>query len=94
MDDDVLKRDYCAGMSLRTQEAKYGVPRSTIADRVKKEQRLRVLLPAIRTVSSGHPKQTVRTPNNAAGSVKTGPRTKRPRQSDEIKARIETDMCE
>ena len=71
MDNDALKQDYCAGMSLRALEAKYGVPRSTIADRVKKEQWERVSQPSARTTSSGHPTSRVRTPDGPAARADT-----------------------
>lgn len=73
MDNDALKQDFYAGMSLRALEAKYGVPRSTIADRAKNEHWHRASQPATRTVFSGHPAQRVRTPGSPVTRENTGP---------------------
>lgn len=71
MDDDALKQDYCAGMSLRALAAKYGVPRSTIADRAKKEQWPRSPVAPGRAALSGHPVADVRTPDSAVSRAET-----------------------
>lgn len=73
MDYDALKRDYCAGLSLRVLAVKYGVPRSTIADWVKKGQWIRDPSSAVGSASSGHPMEIVRTADNAVTREDTGP---------------------